>query len=685
MNKIKNIPLKYFIPLLLIIITFTVFCRIPAHKFVAWDDNMLIYNNPYMNPVTSSSFRQFWKNPHDFALTHTFWAIQSIFARTTTPDSFRSTLNPHIFHTTNLFFHILSVLLVFLILRILIKHDWAAFGGALFFAIHPVQVEPVAWVTGLKDVLSGFLSLAAVWQYLLFTNIKIISRALTNNQDANISGQKLKIRKKYFHYILATLAFILAMMSKPTAVIVPIVVFLLDYLILRRGLKQNFIAILFWLVLALPMAVLAKVFQPDITIKFNPLLWTRPLIMGDAIMFYLYKLFFPVSLGIDYGRTPQFVIQNGSIYYLGIIPFLFIILAWVFRKRSPWPIASIGIFIAGILPVSGLILFYFQNFSTVADRYLYFSMLGPVMALAWFLSRNWRKPVIIIYTLILILLGICCQNQTRYWKNTYLLFKHALKVNPDSGTLHNNMGMILNGRGKYQEAIIHLQRSIYIKPDYAEAYYNMGAVLYKQKKYKEAVTNYSKAIHFNRNYTKAYYNRGNALEEDGKINNAIDNYLQALKADPDFYQAYFTLGEIFQKQGRIKRAITNYLQVLRIKPDFGRTFYNLGACLEKQGNAEGALAYYSKAIQLKPGYARSYFERGNALFRLGRLNEAVADYKQVLKIIPNLARAHNNLGYVLETQGKFTEAISHYSAALRINPGYKNAGNNLLRVQKKLK
>ena len=732
MNKIKYIQQKHYLLLLLAIITLIVFSRVPGHEFVSWDDRDHVYENPYMNPVTSSSILHFWKKPHDFALTYTFWAIQAKFAKTATQDSVGSTLNPHIFHIFNLIFHILSVLIVFLILKILFKHNWAAFGGALFFAIHPVQVESVAWVTGLKDVLSGFLSLMAVWQYILY----------------------VKRSNKQLHYILSAVLFILAMTAKPTAVIVPVVILILDYWFFKRPLKKSIILLIGWVIISLPMIILAVSGQPTVRMKYIAPLWARLFIVGDTIFFYLYKLVLPFSLGIDYGRSPELVIKHGWVFFTWLIPFGLVVLLWLNRKRKPWLLISAGIFITSILPVSGLVPFLFQNFSTVADRYIYFAMLGPVFALTWFFSRNWRKkPIIIISFLILILLGMRCWDQTRYWENSSILFKRGLDVNfnssdshynlgvvlvkqgknkeaitcysnairikPDFVQVYNNMGLVLEKLKRYKEAISYYSNAIRLKPGFSKVYNNMGLVLYRQGKYEEAVACYLKAIRLNPAYTIALFNMGVALEKQGKYISAMTYYSEALQIKPGFYQASCNLGSVLERQGKIKEAITyysntlkinpeyelarnglksalkkqgrskeyisNYFKSLKIEPEGAQAYIRQGTFFQKQGKYQEAIANYSRAIQIKPDYARAYFERGNALLGLGRLNEAAMDYKQVLKIMPGLAKAHNNLGFVLETQGKLKEAIHHYSEALRIDPGYNNAKKNLLRAQKKEK
>ncbi len=642
---------KHYTIILLIIITLAIFIQTLSFEFVAWDDNMHVYENPYMNPVTSGSFLHFWKKPHDFALTYTLWAIQAKQSKLSIiKDEYQIQFSPYLFHLSNLIIHLLSVLIVFSILKILVKNNWAACTGAVLFAIHPVQVEPIAWITGLKDVLSGFFSFAAVWQFLLFRKIKTSPHSGTDKQDTNLSGQKLKISRKYFHYILATLAFILAMISKPTAVVVPAVVFLLDHLILKHQLKQNLPAILFWLVLAIPMAVLAKAAQPDTLIEYVTPILKRPLIFTDTIVFYLNKLIMPITLGVDYGRTPEFVLKQGYIYFIWLIPFGLALLLWRWRKKKPWLLASAGIFIASILPVSGLIPFAFQNISTVADRYLYFAILGPALALSFFIF-HYRKKKIIKITVILFLaiIGMRSIFQAQYWKNTSALFSHALEVNPDSFAAYNNLGNDFKRKGAIIEAGRHYKEALKFKPYSDNAHNNLGLVLADLGRNKEAVPHYLQALKSNPNYFKAHFNLGITLEKLGKINDATFHYLEAVKIEPLFAQPYNNLGIIYARQRKFKESIK----------------------------------YFSQAIKIKPNFAKAEFNLGNIFTMQGNYNKAIIQYTEALRINPSYAEAHNNLGSVLEQNGRISEAISHFSAALRIFPQYKDAQNNLNRVLKK--
>src|SRR5437870_4658227 len=320
---------------LLIALPLAVFWQTRNFYFV-WDDEVNVAKNPYLTALTLSNVKQFWQKPYEslyIPITYTVWAGIAPFARLSTGSYYADELNPKPFHLTNLALHILNTFIVFTILAMLVRNDWAACAGALFFALHPVQVEPVAWITGMKDVLSSLLSLVAIWQYLSYSKAKM-SLALTGSNKRGKSNSdpektaKLEGKAK-LHYIAATAVFIAAMLAKPTAVVTPAIALLLDYWALKRPLRDSALALAGWLVLAIPLVVGTKLAQPESELEFVTPLWARPLVAADALAFYLYKLSLPLSVAPDYGRVPELVIEKKWIYFTWAVPCAVAVLIWL--------------------------------------------------------------------------------------------------------------------------------------------------------------------------------------------------------------------------------------------------------------------------------------------------------------------------------------------------------------------
>jgi len=600
---------RYLFVLFLIVITLAVFWRVQDHEFV-WDDHRNIAENPYLNPVTFPNVLRFWQEPYRnlyIPVTYTVWATMTRFAPLRTTDGGGKELDPRLFHRTNLTFHLLSVLVVFGILSILVRNDWAACCGALLFALHPVQVETVAWVTGLKDVLSGFLSLVAVWQYLVYASARATDTKGESGKHAETWVEEkgaLSLKGKTFHYALGTLAFMLAMLSKPSAVVVPVVAWVLDYWVLGRSMRQSAVALIGWIVLAMPFIVLAKWAQSDSGLDFVTPLWARPLVLGDAVAFYLYSLALPLWLGPDYGRTPELILRQGWIYITWIVPFSLAVLLWLWRDQRPWLVASVGIFVIGILPVSGLVPFVFQKVSTVADRYLYVSMLGPALGLAFLLSQRRRLlPVGVVCLVILGFLGIKSAMQTRYWQSTYTLFNHALRVNPNSWTGHNNLGVWLASQGKLEEAIQHYHEVFRIDPNYVKAYHNLGNALLSQGKLEEAIGQYRQALRINPAYSSSmlHNNLGIALAEQGRIKEAIGHFREGLRKDPTHPNnawVHTNLGNLLVIQGEFEMAIEHYRVALKLVPELAEAHERLGRLLTQYGEREEAIQHLEEALRI---------------------------------------------------------------------------------------
>jgi len=613
--------------LLLIVPVFIIFFQVIFFDFLNYDDNLHILHKTRF--LKKYSF--FLEKPHDFALVYTAWAVQAIFARSANPENNDIQLNPRIYHAFNFIFHINCAIIVFLILKLIIKNQGASLIGALVFAIHPVQVESVAWVTGLKDILSGFFSFLAIWFYIKYT------------KKENLYS---------FYYGIATVSFILAMMAKTTTVVLPIIIFFIDYFLLKRPWRKIIKPVVLWVILAIPMMIITKLAQPDNPLVFIPNLAQRVLVAGDTITYYLYKLIFPFSMGPDYGRSPAFILKGKIIYFTFILTAGLVIILWTNRKKFPWLSGSAGIFIAGILTVLGIIPFHFQRISTPADRYLYIAMLGPALAAAWLFSRYKKKKLVKgTFIVLLSIFGVSSFVHARFWKNNMVFYHHALKINPESWLAHNNLASIYEEKKDHVKAIEHYSKAIELHPAYADAYYNLGIVLEKTGNLNEAYRYYSEAIKIQPNYDKAYYNRGIVLEKQHKYNEAIASYSNTIKINPSHVKAYINIGTICEKKGEFQKAVNHYLKALQINPQMAIAHYNIA----------------------------------NAYIRLKNYNKAIKHYSLALNIRPNYVEAHNNLGMVLEITGRINEAVNHYSTALRLNPNYAPARGNLDRALKKQK
>ncbi|MDQ3813349.1 MAG: tetratricopeptide repeat protein, partial [Armatimonadota bacterium] len=566
--------------LLLVAVTLGVFYPVLRQEFVPWDDDILVYENPYLEAVTPSKILHFWRQPYQklyTPVTYSLYALLAPMAQApqplTTPGGGQSTLDPRVFHLANLVLHILNVLLVFAILRLLIGHEGAAAGGALLFGIHPVQVETVAWISELKGVLSGFFSLLALWQYLRY--------ALAHREG-------LPLRRQRWHYALAVIAFILALLSKPSAVAVPLIAWALDYWAVQRPTRTATRALAGWIALAALWIVVSRFAQPTPNIRIP--LWWRPFVAGDALAFYLVKLALPLHLGPHYSRTPSFVMQHTWSYWSWIVPVVFAIVVWRRRQSRPWLMAALGVFVAAVLPVLGFVPFIFQGHSTVADRYLYLALLGPAYGLAWLLRRP-KKFASVLWAVVLLLYAWQTTRQVRYWRDGMTLFTHTLRINPRSWVAHNSLGNTLAGQGKSAEAIRHYRQAIEINPLETQALNNLGVALARQGQTTAAIEHFRTVLQIDPDDYMAYVNLANTLAQEGQLTDAVSYYEQALRLRPDSPAAHNNLGLALARQGELAQAITHYEEALRLQPTDAETHYNLGIAWGRQGKAQQAIQH----------------------------------------------------------------------------------------------
>jgi tetratricopeptide (TPR) repeat protein len=507
------------LPVLVVAITLAVFAPIVTHEFVTWDDPDFVYANPSLFPVTPASLARVWIEPN--ALTNTAYVVLSALPA-------QGTIDPGVVHATSLVLHAAAALAAWLLLVQLASDPAAAAVGALLFALHPVQVEPVAWATGLKDVLSGLFGVLALGAW---------ARAAHDGRTRRLPAGSGWL--------------VLALLAKPTAVVVPVMAAVLDVTLLGRDWRTSLRRLVPWVLVSFAFGVLV-VHGQAAALRDAPPLWARPLVALDALAFYARLLLAPRSLGPDYGRTPAAVLDAGWTHtaLLGVAALA--TLAVLTRARRPWLTASVGLFVAGLLPVLGLTPFLFQRYSTVADRYCYLALLGPALALATLIARHRRPATLALAVVVLAVLGVRSALQLRVWRDSISLLEHGVRVNPASWALYENLGGVLAQQRHLERALVAYSESIRIRPTYASAHYNLGNVLFQQGRADDAIAAWTEALRLDPGFVLAHYNLGSALAERGEVDAGQAHFETAARLAPEFAPAREALREIAawrQRQG----------------------------------------------------------------------------------------------------------------------------------------
>jgi tetratricopeptide (TPR) repeat protein len=422
----------------------------------------------------------------------------------------------------------------------------------------------------------------------------------------------------------------LALLSKPAAVVVPAVAGLVAVAGLGQPWSHAARALGGWLGAALLCGVLTKGQQLDAAMAFLPPLWARPVIVADSLSFYLGKLVWPVDLGPDYGRTPPLVLAQGGQYLPALGLLVLGATLWRVRVqyRELW--LAMGVFVASLLPVLGGVSFLFQEHSTVADRYTYLALLGPALGVAGWLRRPrrwWSWGVAGL--LVLALCGWRSAAQVRVWQNTATLFAHALRINPLSAPSHNNLGWVLARQGQLDLAVAHFMRALQLKPLMLEAHYNLG----------------------------------DALADKGQLDDAIAHYTWVVQRKPTWFEAHHNLASALLRQDRLDDAMAHYLQAQQLKPHWSLPYNNVGNVLCKQGKLQEAIPWFTRAAQLTPVLPEAPYNLGGVWQQQGRYAEAIMAYREALRRRPHWPQANVQLARVLLSQAQptlqeITEAVA---------------------------
>ena len=337
----------------------------------------------------------------------------------------------------------------------------------------------------------------------------------------------------------------------------------------------------------------------------------RPLIATDAIAFYVYKLIFPLKLGFHYDRAPLTVIRAGWLYYTWTVPASVALLILIFRKKAPWLLPSAALFIIGIAPVLGLIPFAFQRYATVADRYVYISMLGPALALAALLTQRFgtdgmtpqsRRIVILTVAAILTVFGLRSFIQTWVWRNNVTFFANGLWVNPRSFAANDGMAGVLASDGQFDPAKNFAERAVACDPGQSEGYITLGAIYTRLGDMTKAIESFRKAVEISPRSPEALTGLGGALAAKGEWAEAEKLLRQAIQIRPETADAHANLGVLFYQMRRYEDSFHETSLAVRYDPGNPNSQWRLFVLLNGHGDRGEALEHLRTVLQLDPNY-----------------------------------------------------------------------------------
>jgi tetratricopeptide (TPR) repeat protein len=522
------------------------------------------------------------------------------------------------YHLVNILLHAMAAVMVALILRRL--EIPGAFLAAAIFALHPVHVESVAWISEHKNTLSAVFYLGSTMVYLRFDQ-----------------------QRRTSLYLWALGLFVLGLLSKTVTATLPAALLVIFWW--QRGRlswRKDVLPLLpFFLLGAVAGIFTAWVERTLIGAQgsaFAIPAWERILIAGKAIWFYLDKLFWPANLIFIYPRWETSQAETWQYLFPGAA-FALVVTLWALRQRWRGPLAGLLFFIGTLFPVLGFINVFPFIYSFVADHFQYLASLGIITLVAASIAmllkrlRLWGRPAgYAICVLLLLTLATLTWRQSRMYTDLETLYTTTINLNPTCWMAYNNLGDIYNGLGNYRQALEDLNRAIEIKPGYAEAYVNRGNAYNGLGNYRQAIEDYDRAIEIKPGCAEAYVNRGNAYNGLGNYRQAIEDCDRAIEIKPGYAEAYVNRGLAYFFFGNYRQAIEDLNRAIEINPGLAQAYNNGGNAYFFFGNYRQALEYLNRAIEINPGFAQAYNNRGRIYLTQGDKISGCSDARKACEL-----------------------------------------------------
>jgi protein O-mannosyl-transferase len=568
------------------------------------------------------------------------------------------------YHLANILLHTISALLLVAILRRLnVRGAWLA---GFIFALHPVYVESVAWISEQKNTLSTVFYLLAAFAYLGFDE-----------------------KRRRSSYIVATVLFAIALLSKSVTATLPAALLVVFWW--KRGridFKRDAVPLLPWFVMGAAMGLFSgwveRTYLGAQGAAFDLTLLQRTLLSGRIVWFYLGKIVWPADLIFIY---PRWKIDPAQVsQYLFLLGVLALVAGlWLLRSRSRAPLAAVLFFIGSLFPTLGFFNVYAFIFSFVADHWQYLPSIGIVALIAAGVSAATVRSVWLARTAsvgLVVILATLTYFQSEMYHDIKTFYRVTIARNPECWMAHNNLANELDkDPATHAEALEHYREALRIRPDYAEAHYNIGLEFHRQGHLAEAISEYRAALQTEPNVPQIQNNLGIALGmTPGKEAEGIAHLEMALRLNPRLAEAHNNLGQVLAKlPGRQVDAIAEYVAAIQIKPDLAEPHFNLGVELARLSDRlPDAIEQFQTALRINPNYLDAHFNLALALGRLpGRVSDAIEQYQAVLRLAPTNPVAHNNLAAELLKAGRTQEAIEQDEIALKLDPDFAEAHINL--------
>ena len=627
-NQFLNKPIYTYL-LLFISCLLVYFNSFNNELIYNWDDAGYILKNPYIDSLSWQNIKDIFSNfyfSNYQPLTLIVYAVIFKFVGT----------KVFLYHFVQFIFHVLNTFLVYKFISLLQEKKWISIGVALLFAVHPMHVESVAWISEMKDVLYTFFFLLALITYHFYV---------------------YKPDKKTKWYLWTIFLFILSLLSKPSAVIFSVVLLAMDLYYERLWRWKTWIEKLPFFLLSLAFGIITILAQEEAIQELGPVLkgYERALIVIYSYMLYLWKFFLPINLSAAY----PYPIKDGGVlpteYF--IIPIAFIalcIIAYLLRKNKKfiWGILFFTInllMVIQIIPVGGMI---------ASERYTYIPYIGLSFS-ALTLMEKYIKNIklnYIILGIVVLIFTFLAHQRTYYWRNGDVLFSDVLEKYPRYAYGYNNRGFLYwdhyaidvykdnpQMKEKYVEkALQDFTKAISLDYTYAEPFLNRGILYYNTGRPEQALADFNRFLELKPDNPDGLLNRANTLSTLGKFNEAIPDYNKYLTIKNDDPKAYMWRGVAYFNIQNYDSAIIDFNKSIEIDPDYYEPYYWLGVIYYNQQNYNDALKYLDLSISKNSNNVNSYIWKGLCYMNMNEYHKAIEQYSKAIEIDPNNITAYIN-------------------------------------------
>ncbi len=639
----KRTPRKFYFLMICVVLavaTGSLYWQVQGFDFVNYDDQAYVEDNEIVRKgLTREGF--VWafttdKTGYWHPLTWLSLMLDCELARSVTRTC----------HTTNVLIHIANTLLLFWVLRRMTSALWCSAFVAVLFALHPLHVESVAWISERKDVLSTFFFFLTMLFYVHYVE-----------------------RPGFLRYVPIALCFAIGLLAKPMLVTLPCVLLLLDYWPLGRlrpgqllgkgkegeGARKAAVRLmaekipLFILTAALSIVtyLLQKSGQVVADLEFGVRLSNAIASYGR----YIGKMFWPSGLTVIYLHSERIEVLPLVVSSIVLVCVSVVIILQV--RRRPYLAMGWLWYIGLLVPVIGLVQVGNQ---AMADRYTYVPLVGLFIMLTWGAAdvtkglRYRRNTLGVVGVSIILVLSVCTGFQIQHWQNGVTLFGHAVDVTKGNYLAHSNFGVALKKVNRDEDAIEQWKISLQIKPDFDTAIGNLGPV----------------------------------LVENGRVEEAVFYYREFLELAPDDCRTQINMADALSRLKVYDQAVEHYELALLFGCDSVGIHYNLAMTLSNLGRYDEAILHYSKFLEQRPDSFRAHNNLGALLLAMRNDDEAIKHFQEALRLNWNYLGAHMNLAMVLMDRGGIYEAILHYEEAVRINPNDRTAQKALKKAKEML-